>query len=244
MKRIVWLSANLFGLELLKEVYPNISAIITLSPHTKTVQYDGVDSKHWHQFHKPVYPIENINNEASLLRLIKADAIIMCGWRQVLSKEVLNIPQDGVIAFHPTLLPKGRGSAPIINTILEGLTISGVTAYYAKDGIDNGDIIAQESFNVSENDYAQDVYNMAIIAGIKLVKVIIPQLLKSELKAIPQDESEATYFPKRTPKDNEILASDSIELANRKIRAFSKPYLGAFIRQGNKKIIIYKGIVE
>jgi len=241
MKRLVWLSANRFGYELLKEVSKSVSAVITLSPNAKTVQYDAVKPSEWYKLKLPVYPIEDINKEADLLRMIKADTIIMCGWRQVLSNEILSIPQDGVVAFHPTLLPEGRGSAPIINSILEGLDVSGVTAYYAKDGIDNGDIITQIPFPINKQDYAMDVYNKIIWAGRMIIGDIVPELLKGKLLSVPQDEAEATYFPTRSLKDNEILESDSIEMANRKIRAFSKPYRGAFIRQGDKEIIIWKG---
>ncbi len=244
MKQLVWLSANIFGYELLKEVSKSISAVITLSANSKTIQYDDVQPSEWYKLKTPVYPIEDINKEADLLRDLKPDVVIMCGWRQVLSKEILDIPKEGVIAFHPTLLPKGRGSAPIINAILEGLEVSGVTAYYAKDGIDNGDIIEQVSFPINDTDYAMDLYNKVIESGKAIIRDLVTGLLKGKTLGIPQDETVATYFPARSLRDNEIFEYDSIEMASRKIRAFSKPYRGAFIKQGDRKVIVWNGEVK
>jgi methionyl-tRNA formyltransferase len=62
--------------------------------------------------------------------------------------------------------------------------------------------------------------------------------LSEDVKRIKQDESKATYLNKITLKDNKIEVDGCPEEAYRKIRAFSYPYLGAFIEIGNKKIVI------
>ncbi|GEM_PF-3156753 len=80
---IVWLSANLFGFELLKEAVRNdpkaISAIITLKEDAKTKMYDGVDPNFWKQFGIPVYYISRIEKEEELLRSLVPDYILMMG---------------------------------------------------------------------------------------------------------------------------------------------------------------------
>jgi methionyl-tRNA formyltransferase len=235
----------LFGYELLKEALRikevNVVAIITLSDKARTKMYDGIEKSKWYELGLPVYETENINEEISLLRSLRPDVIMMSGWRQILCKEVLNLPPRGVIGFHPTLLPKGRGPAPIINTILEGLKESGVTMFYVSDKVDSGDIIGQEKFEVKDEDYAIDIYNKVVRAGKTLIKKYLPLLATGKAPRIPQDEEKATYFKKRSLKDNEIkLETDSPDEIYRKIRAFSKPYNGAFIKLCDKKLIIWK----
>jgi methionyl-tRNA formyltransferase len=61
---------------------------------------------------------------------------------------------------------------------------------------------------------------------------------------IPQDEAKATYFPRRSLAENEIRPEDTQETANRKIRAFTRPYRGAWVRCGEKKVVIWAGKVE
>jgi methionyl-tRNA formyltransferase len=243
--RIVWLSANLFGYELLKEALNikevDVVAIVTLSDKAKTKMYDGINKNKWHEFSSPVYEIEDINREIALLGSLRPDIVMMCGWRQILSKDVLNLPRLGVIGFHPTLLPKGRGPAPIINTIFKGFKESGVTMFYAAEKVDSGDIIGQESFEIKNDNCSMDVYNKVIEAGKTLIKKYLPLLAESKAPRIPQNEAEATYLEKRGLKDNEIkLETENPEEIYRKIRAFSKPYKGAYIKLGNKKLIIWK----
>lgn len=248
--RIAWLSANIFGYELLKEALKlelkfDIVAIITLSDKTTTIMYDAISRSKWYEFGIPVYEIENINDEINTLKNLCLDMIIMCGWRQVLKKEVLDIPKNGVISFHPTLLPKGRGPAPIINTILEGWRESGITMYYADESVDGGDIVGQERFDVEESNHAIDIYDKIVISGKDLVRKYLPLLITGKSPRIAQNDAEATYFKKRTLKDNEInLATDSIDMIYKKIRAFSKPYRGAYIRLGSRKLTIWNAEVS
>ena len=165
----------------------------------------------------------------------------MAGWRQIINEEILNLPPKGFIGFHPALLPEGRGPAPIINTILLGLKKSGVTMFYLTKRVDDGDIIGQVKFDIGENDYAEDLYDKTIEAGKALIKRFLPLIIKDKAPGIPQEKNRAVYFPKRSIEDNEIkINEDSPEEICRKIRAFSEPYNGAYIKLGNKKLIIWK----
>ena len=58
---------------------------------------------------------------------------------------------------------------------------------------------------------------------------------------IKQDHDKATHFRKLSLKDNKIDLNDPPEKIYRKIRAFSTPYLGAYIDFDDKKIVIDKG---
>lgn len=247
--KLLWLSANKLGYAVFPELLHisgvTISGIITLSPTSKTMMYDGIETDLWKQWDIPVFEIERIEEEKELIQKLAPDIIVMCGWRQKIPPEILSIPSKGFIGFHPTLLPFGRGPAPLINSILEGITQTGVTMFYLTEELDNGDIIGQEPFIIENNDYAGDVYNKIIDATRMLIRHYIPQLISGNAPRIPQDESKATYFPQRTLKDNEIdMEHDDPKSIMRKIRAFSTPYRGAFIQKSDKKIIIWKASVE
>jgi len=242
--KIVWLSANRLGYELLKEALAMpipITALVTLGEEAKTVMYDGMEINKWHELGLPVHEINIINEEEGLLRSLAPDLIIMCGWRQIVGKEILALPTQGFVGFHPTLLPRGRGPAPLINSILQGFTESGLTMFYVTEGLDNGDLIGQEKFVINDNDHVADVYEKVIIAGRKLIRQYLPLLIAGKAPRTPQDESKSFVFPKRTLKDNEInLEKESPEEIFRKIKALSHPYKGAYLRLGGKKLIIWR----
>ena len=70
--------------------------------------YDGIDNKLWYDFGIPVYKIKNINDYIQEIKKLNVNLIIMCGWRQIICKELMNVPSLGIIGFHPTMLPHGR----------------------------------------------------------------------------------------------------------------------------------------
>jgi len=213
--------------------------LITLSEKSKTVMYDGIERRKWNEFGVTVHEVENINSKNELIKELAPDLIVMCGWRQIVDKEVLDIPKQGMIGFHPTLLPKGRGPAPIINSILQGFKDSGVTMFYAADGLDNGDMIGQEKFTIGDTDYAEDVYNKVIEAGKKLINKFLPLLIEGTAPRKKQNETEATVFEK--PENNKIdFEKETLDQIYKKIRALSKPYRGAYIEKNEEKLIIWK----
>jgi methionyl-tRNA formyltransferase len=247
--RFLWLSANFFGYRLLQEAITvpaiQVQGILTLKRNARTRMYDGIEPGKWHEFGLPVHEIDEIHQEVSLVERYTPDFLVVCGWRQILPRQILQIPRRGVIGFHPTLLPRGRGPAPIINSILEGISSSGVSLFYVSDQLDAGDIIGQEPFTIETSDEAGDVYAKVIDAGCRLVRRYFPLLADDCAPRFPQDFREATYFPRRTLDDNEIhLERDGPEMAMRKIRAFARPYLGAFIRTGGKRLVIWKGEIR
>lgn len=246
---IVWVSANIFGYELLKEAGfvkgADIKAVITLSKRSKTVMYDGIDNKRWYELKKKVFEIDDIAKEEKLFRSLRPDLVVVCGWRQVMPGSILKIPKFGVIGFHPTLLPYGRGSAPIINTILKGDSASGVTMFYISSGIDDGDIIAQKRFKISPDDHAGEVYEKVIASGKALIKRYLPDVIKGRAERKPQDNAGAVVFDKPSLKDNKIDPdTDSPETIYRKIRALSRPYKGAYIEKDGKRIIIWRAQLQ
>ena len=247
MKKVVWLSANKFGCELLKETIKivDIEAIITLKSGSSTVMYDSIPNEKWKEFGIDIYEIERINDEKDLIRRLSPDIVVMCGWRQIIDDEILNLPKEHFVGFHPTLLPKGRGPSPIINSIMEGYKESGLTFFHVSPGLDDGDIIGQEKFLIENNDHASDVYEKVIDVGKKLVRKYLPMLIDGTAPRTKQDESKATVFNKRTLKDNEIdLNNKSTEQIYRKIRALSKPYNGAYIKKDGKRIIIWRAEIK
>ncbi len=246
---ILWLSANKFGFELLEEAVKikgiNIKAIVTLSGNAMTVMYDGIDREKWREFGIDVFEVERLNDEQELIRRLSPDFMVSCGWRQIISNEILSIPKHGIIGFHPTLLPKGRGPAPIINSILSGFRESGVTLYHLTEGLDDGDIIGQEVFEIADADHAEEVYMKAIESGRKIVRKYFPMLASGTAPRRPQDNSKATMFKKLELNDNQIdLEKEPAEKIYRKIKALSKPYRGAYIQKNGKKMILWRAELE
>ena len=243
--KTVWLAASILGYELLQEGLSiqdpevEITDLITLHPASKTIMYDYVDPERWTNLGIPVHQIDRIEEEGKeVIKSLNPDLVVMSGWRQIVPKEVLDIPNKGFIGTHPSLLPYGRGPAPIINQIMNGTKKSGITLLYTSEGTDEGDIIAQGEYLIKDTDHAWDVYLNSIEKGRALIREQLPLIAKGLEQRIPQDPSEATVF--ESPKKlNRIVPQDNLETVYRKIKAVSRPYKGAYLKdeQGNKLTI-------
>ena len=73
---------------------------------------------------------------------INPKLVLFYGWSEIIDKEIVN--EFTCIMLHPSPLPKYRGGSPIQNQIIRGQNKSAVTLFIMDEGIDTGDIIAQE----------------------------------------------------------------------------------------------------
>jgi len=102
--------------------------------------YYPADKKKRHETHL----IEHI-------REVEADVIILARYMQILSPEFCFRYEDRIINIHPSLLPAFPGATPYAQAYNKGVEIAGVTAHFATTDLDQGPIIAQESFRVDKN---------------------------------------------------------------------------------------------
>lgn len=191
----------------------------------------------------PVIKSAHINDEQVIEALKKheIDWLYIIGWSQIASKEVLNAAKKGAIGAHPTLLPEGRGRAAIPWAIIKGLDKTGVSFFSMDEGVDTGLILGQEIIPIGKKETATTLYEKVNDAHTALIKNLHPKLESDEVTGVKQDEQKATYWEGRRPEDGELKLSMSVEEVDRLVRATTKPYPGAFIKDGKKKIIIWSG---
>src|SRR5205085_11343765 len=61
------------------------------------------------------------------LRALAPDFLFSAMFRQLLKKDLLDLPRKGALNFHPSLLPKYRGRAPLNWVLVHGESETGVT---------------------------------------------------------------------------------------------------------------------
>ena len=195
------------------------------------------------KFNVPYKKFKKINDEENvkIIKEIEPDYIFVIGLSQLVKDEIINTAKKGVVGFHPAPLPKYRGRATNVWQQLLGVKESAVSVFFIDDGIDSGDILAQEPYYIDDNDYAQDVLDKGDEAAIIAMKRVLQQMMDGTLKPVKQDDSKASYTLKRSPEDGLIDWNLPIKDIHLFIRAVSRPYPGAFsFYDGKAKIIIYR----
>lgn len=161
------------------------------------------------------------------IALVDPDLIIVAGWSELLSDEILGCAKHGVIGFHPSKLPLDRGRSVLAWQIEEGYTDSALTMFYYTSLPDGGDIIGFSKFHIDSNDYINDVLNKIDDATIKLLKYHFPSILEDKVLSFVQDHKKSTWRRLRNEADREINWDSNSDVILRKIRAISRPYPGA-----------------
>src|SRR5688572_19088016 len=106
----------------------------------------------------PYLGFRQINSPEVLaaLRSWRPDYLFVVGLSQLVSDEVMQSASKFCIGFHPTLLPDGRGRAPLAWLVLDRAP-GAATLFQITAEADAGPIIAQVPYDVRETDYAADV---------------------------------------------------------------------------------------
>ena len=147
----------------------------------------------------PVFQPERIRKTGTEdLRNLKPDLCVTAAFGQILSQEVLDIPPEGNINVHASLLPKHRGAAPIAHAIMTGDKKAGVTTMMMDAGIDTGDMLLQEETAVGESETSGELTERLSLIGAELLIRTIRAMEAGTLKRIRQNEAEMTYDPMLT----------------------------------------------
>lgn len=243
MKSVVFAYHNMgcIGLEVLLE---NKAEILALFTHE-----DDAKEKIW--FRKPAdlarekkIPVftENPNNPkwVEKIRSWKPDFLFSFYYRSLLDKQLLEIPRLGALNLHGSLLPKYRGRAPLNWVLVNGEVETGVTLHYMNARADAGDIVAQKRVTIEFDDDALLLSQKLERSAGELLRENYPLLERGQAARIPQDESKASKFGRRTPEDGRIdwrwPASRTYNLS----RALAHPFPGAFSSFRKKKWLIWK----
>jgi methionyl-tRNA formyltransferase len=174
-----------------------------------------------------------------LIASICPDLIVVSSFNQIIPLAIISIPIVGVINIHPSLLPKYRGATPTVWALLNGEKKTGITVHFIEDErIDCGRIIAQAKLNIETPDTDGILRLKLAQLSESVLTDALNLIFTKDKKTFPlQNESEATYFPKRTLKDAEIDIHRPFKEIVNKIRAMS-PYPGAYLTYNSMEYIV------
>jgi methionyl-tRNA formyltransferase len=113
---------------------------------------------------------------------------------------------------------------PIVNGDKE----TGITVHYIDEGIDTGNILIQETLPILPDTYVYDL-QMQMIPVYKRIMVEALRKIRNEDGAgYSQDNTQGSFYGKLKKRDTEIPKQSGVQHAYNLIRAFSRPYNGAY----------------
>jgi methionyl-tRNA formyltransferase len=165
------------------------------------------------------------------------DILASVNYLFLIESELINLPSKLAFNIHGSLLPRYRGRTPHVWAIINNEQETGVTAHVMDENCDTGHILAQARIPILPEDTGASLLEKLTEKYPELVEKVIEMVYKNNFEGIPQDESMATYFGKRSPTDGEINWNWYRDRIQNWIRAQAPPYPGAFSFYKDEKVV-------
>jgi len=189
----------------------------------------------------PVLGPVDVNDDETLAAVAghRAELLLSVYYTQLFGERLLAALEGPALNFHPSLLPRHRGVAPLIWAIAEGDAMTGVTAHHIDAGVDTGRVVAQRKLPIHPDDTGHTLHRKAA----RLVAGTAAELLRDWLagRGIPEGSAQsgrATYHSIRDPQLNRIDFSQPRDRIRDIVRALAPPLPGAWCDVGDRRIVL------
>jgi methionyl-tRNA formyltransferase len=130
---------------------------------------------------------------------------LVASYGKIIPKAVINLPKQGTLNIHPSLLPKYRGPSPLQEQILNDEKDLGVSIMLIDEQVDHGPIIAQDKvFTPHWPVKYTELEKIMAETGAKLFVKILPDWIEGKIKLQEQNHTLATFTKKVEKNDGEI----------------------------------------
>ena len=171
-----------------------VSAIITSPGAHPAILGNNALSRIADHLGVPLIRAWRINDEHARMQLaaLHLEAVFMASFDQIVGRRALEIPRNGWLNVHPSLLPTYRGPEPVYWAIADGATETGITLHRAAPRFDAGPILAQAPVAIAPDDTAGTLTRRLVERGLQLLPDAVHAQLRGD-PGTPPDMAKASY---------------------------------------------------
>jgi len=164
---------------------------------------------------------------------------VLADYGKLLPQAILDLPPQGILNLHPSLLPHHRGATPIPAAILEGDAETGVSLFRMDAGMDTGPIVATKVVALSGEEDAPglEVRLAAVAAG--LLRRSLGPWLRGELPAVAQSPERVSITRPFRREDGRLDPARPAAALERQVRAY-RPWPGTFLQAPGGRIAVLR----
>ncbi|WP_338845479.1 methionyl-tRNA formyltransferase [Massilia sp. W12] len=161
-----------------------------------------------------------------ILRATEHHVMVVAAYGLILPRSVLDIPPQGCVNIHASLLPRWRGAAPIHRAIEAGDAETGITIMQMDEGLDTGAMLAMEKLPIAADDCTGSLHDKLAALGGEMIVQTMFKLAHGALPAQPQPAEGVSYAAKISKEEAQLDFGQDALLLWHRIRAFN-PFPGA-----------------
>ena len=158
----------------------------------------------------PVVKTKTVRTDEMKSALAQAHADVFCvaAYGAILPTDVIEMPRLGCFNVHASVLPQGRGAAPMQRALLTGDEPLGYSIMRIEEGLDSGPYCRQGSVEAGERTYAEVSAEISRLGGAALVDVMRDLARGIAPAWVEQDDAAVTHADKIDK--SEVLLDPSV----------------------------------
>jgi len=172
------------------------------------------------------------------LRQIGPDCCPVTAYGALIPQAALDIPAQGWVNLHFSILPAWRGAAPVQHAILHGDDVTGATIFRLVRELDAGPVFGVLTEAIRPSDTAGDLLGRLSVAGADLMVATLDGIESGELAAREQPSAGVSLAPKINPADARIDWHQPAMAIGRLIRACT-PEPGAWTELDGSRVKLW-----
>jgi methionyl-tRNA formyltransferase len=126
----------------------------------------------------------------------RPDCCPVTAYGALLPQSALDIPSQGWVNLHFSLLPAWRGAAPVQHAVLHGDDITGATTFRIVKELDAGPVFGVVTEPIRPDDTAGDLLGRIAVSGAELLVATLDGIESGELRPQPQPADGVSLAPK------------------------------------------------
>ena len=156
---------------------------------------------------------------------LQADVAVVVAYGLILPQAILDMPVQGCLNIHASLLPRWRGAAPIHRAIMAGDSHTGVCIMQMEAGLDTGPVLMRAQTQIAPEETTAMLHDRLSAMGAQAIVAALDQL--PDLTPVPQPDDGVTYAAKIDKAEARIDWTKPAVEVDRLIRGLS-PFPGAW----------------
>lgn len=169
------------------------------------------------------------------LRAIAPRCCPVVAYGALLPSSALEIPADGWVNLHFSLLPAWRGAAPVQRALLAGDEFTGATTFRLEQGMDTGPVYGLLTERVRPTDTSGDLLERLAHAGAELLLRTLDGIEDGSVTPVAQSPDGVSLAPKLNTEDVRVDWTAGAVRVDRLVRA-ATPAPGAWTTWRDKRL--------
>ena len=162
------------------------------------------------------------------LRAAAPDCVPVVAYGALVPRPALDVPPQGWVNLHFSVLPAWRGAAPVQAALRHGDDVTGATTFRLEEGMDTGPTFGVVTEPVGPADTAGALLGRLAVSGAALLTATLDGIEDGTLTAVPQPADGVSLAPKVTTADARADPAASAVVLDRLVRSVT-PDPGAWV---------------